>query len=134
MSYRANPALDLQILPHRDQGHGPRSQRNNGEDASVLIDATLKEDFPPISLPRREYMERAREIWQELGLPPLKPEAPWFGYSLGDWPEELEQAAQLAVKGEYFQTGEKLVERRRKDVAMNTEVRRHGGEKAESDE
>ena len=134
MSYRANPALDLQILPHRDQGHGPRSSRNNGEDASVLIDATLKEDFPPISLPKREYMERAREIWQELGLPPLKPEAPWFGYSLGDWPEELEQAAQLAVKGEYFQTGEKLVQRRRKDVAMNTEVKRHGGEKAESDE
>jgi 4-hydroxy-3-polyprenylbenzoate decarboxylase len=134
MSYRANPALDLQILPHRDQGHGPRSQRNNGEDASVLIDATLKEDFPPISLPKREYMERAREIWQELGLPPLKPEAPWFGYSLGDWPEELEQAAQLAVKGEYFQTGEKLVQRRRKDVAMNTEVQRHKGDKAESDE
>jgi UbiD family decarboxylase len=134
MSYRANPALDLQILPHRDQGHGPRSQRSEGEDASVLIDATLKEDFPPISLPKREYMERAREIWQELGLPPLKPEAPWFGYSLGDWPEELEQAASLAVKGEYFQTGEKLVQRRRKDVTMNTEVRRHGGEKAQSDE
>jgi UbiD family decarboxylase len=134
MSYRANPALDLQVLPHRDQGHGPRSQRNNGEDASVLIDATLKEDFPPISLPKREYMERAREIWQELGLPPLKPEAPWFGYSLGDWPEELEQAAQLAVKGEYFQTGEKLVKRRRKDVTMNTEVERPGGDKAQSDE
>jgi UbiD family decarboxylase len=134
MSYRANPALDLQILPHRDQGHGPRSARNNGEDASVLIDATLKEDFPPISLPKREYMERAREIWQELGLPPLKPEAPWYGYSLGDWPEELEQAAQLAVKGEYFETGEKLVQRRRKDVAMNTEVKRHGADKAESDE
>jgi hypothetical protein len=31
MSYRANPALDLQIVPHRDQGHGPRSKRNNGE-------------------------------------------------------------------------------------------------------
>ena len=134
MSYRANPALDLQILPHRDQGHGPRSSRNNGEDASVLIDATLKEDFPPISLPKREYMERAREIWQELGLPALKPEAPWFGYSLGDWPAELDDAAQLAVRSEYFQTGEKLVQRRRKDVGMNTEVKRHGGEKAESDE
>ena len=118
MSYRANPNLDLHILPHRDQGHGPRSQRNNGEDASVLIDATLKEDFPPISLPKREYMERAREIWQELGLPPLKPEAPWYGYSLGDWPEELDQAAQLAVKGEYFQPGEKVVQRRRKDVPL----------------
>ncbi|HEY5896788.1 MAG TPA: UbiD family decarboxylase [Burkholderiales bacterium] len=134
MSYRANPALDLEILRHRDQGHGPRSQRNGGEDASVLIDATLKENFPPISLPKREYMERAREIWEELGLPPLKPEAPWFGYSLGDWPEELDQAAALAVKGEYFQTGEKLVARRRKDVTMNTEVKRTGSGHSESDE
>jgi len=134
MSYRANPALDLQLLPHRDQGHGPRSQRNEGEDCSVLIDATLKEDFPPISLPKREYMERARVIWEELGLPALKPEAPWYGYSLGDWPAELEQAAQAAVRGEYFATGEKLVTQRRQDVAMNTEVQRHGGEKAESDE
>src|ERR1700745_3888234 len=56
MSYRANPTLDMHVLPHRDQGHGPRSKRNNGEDASVLIDATLKENFPPISLPKREYL------------------------------------------------------------------------------
>jgi 4-hydroxy-3-polyprenylbenzoate decarboxylase len=123
MSYRANPALDLQILHHRDQGHGPRSKRNDGEDASVLIDATMKEDFPPISLPKREYMERAKVIWEELGLPKLKPESPWFGYSLGEWPEELERAAELAVKGDYFETGKALVKRRRKDVRMNTEVR-----------
>ena len=123
MSYRANPALDLQILRHRDQGHGPRSKRNGGEDASVLIDATMKEDFPPISLPKREYMERAKAIWEELGLPKLKPEAPWFGYSLGEWSDELERAAELAVKGDYFETGKTLVRRRRKDVKMNTEVR-----------
>ena len=123
MSYRANPELDLQILKHRDQGHGPRSQRNGGQDASVLIDATLKEDFPPISLPKREYMERAKEIWEELGLPKLKPQAPWFGYSLGEWSEELDHAAQLAVKSEYFETGKLIAKRRRKDVKMNTEVR-----------
>jgi 4-hydroxy-3-polyprenylbenzoate decarboxylase len=123
MSYRANPALDFHILPHRDQGHGPRSKRNNGEDASVLIDATLKEDFPPISLPKREYMERAKVIWEELGLPPLRPETPWFGYSLGYWPEELDRAASRAVRGEYFETGELLKARRRSDVPMNTEVR-----------
>src|SRR5438105_3233992 len=123
MSYRANPALDIQILQHRDQGHGPRSKRNNGEDASVLIDATMKEDFPPISLPKREYMERARKIWEELGLPKLKPQAPWFGYTLGEWPDELERAAQLAVQSDYFKTGEELVKRRRNDVPMNTEVR-----------
>ena len=46
------------------------------QDASVLIDATLKEDFPPISLPKREYMERAKKIWEELGLPKLKPKSP----------------------------------------------------------
>jgi UbiD family decarboxylase len=123
MSYRANPALDLQILHHRDQGHGPRSKRNNGEDASVLVDATIKEDFPPISLPKREYMERAKQIWEELGLPKLKPETPWFGYSLGEWPDELEKAAQRAVNGDYFENGELNEKRRRKDVKMNTEVR-----------
>jgi 4-hydroxy-3-polyprenylbenzoate decarboxylase len=123
MSYRANPGLDLQILQHRDQGHGPRSKRSGGEDASVLIDATMKEDFPPISLPKREYMERAKTIWEELGLPKLKPESPWYGYSLGEWPDDLERAAELAVKGDYFETGKLLVKRRRKDVRMNTEVR-----------
>jgi len=123
MSYRANPDLDLQILRHRDPGHGPRSNRNEGQDASVLIDATLKEKFPPISLPKREFMERARQIWEELGLPKLKPEAPWFGYSLGEWPEDLERAAELAVEGDYFETGKLFAARRRKDVRMNTEVR-----------
>ena len=123
MSYRANPMLDLHILPHRDQGHGPRSKRNDGQDASVLIDATLKEDFPPISLPKRPFMERAKAIWDELGLPNLKPEAPWFGYSLGEWSPELDEAAARATRGDYFETGKQLQKRRRKDVRMNTEVR-----------
>ncbi|HUB95048.1 MAG TPA: UbiD family decarboxylase [Stellaceae bacterium] len=123
MCYRANPALDLELLRHRDQGHGPRSKRNGGEDAAVLIDATLKEDYPPISLPKREFMEHAREIWEELGLPPLKPQAPWFGYSLGEWPDELDAAAARAVKGDYFATGADMKQRRRTDVPINTEVR-----------
>jgi len=123
MSYRANPNLDMHILPHRDQGHGPRSQRHGGEDGALLIDATLKENFPPISLPKREYMERAKEIWEELGLPKLKPESPWFGYSLGEWSPELDQAAERATRGEYFASDTPLRKRRRKDVHMNTEVR-----------
>src|SRR3954470_4667661 len=123
MSYRANPNLDFHILPHRDQGHGPRSKRNGGEDSSVLIDATLKENFPPISLPKREYMERAKVIWEELGLPKLKPEAPWFGHSLGEWSDEMDQAAKRATEGNYFESDKQLRKRRRKDVRMNTEVR-----------
>jgi UbiD family decarboxylase len=129
MSYRANPLLDMHILPHRDQGHGPRSHRNGGEDGSVLIDATLKEPYPPVSLPKRPYMERAKKIWEELGLPALKPEQPWYGYSLGEWSEEFDEAAERAVKGDYFVTGEMIAKRRRKDVGMNTEVRDLKGEK-----
>src|SRR5436309_7090335 len=116
MSYRANAALDLQILHHRDQAHGPRSKTNDGEEASVLIDATMKEDFPPISLPKREYMERAKAIWLELGLPKLKPESPCLGYSLVALPDDLERAAALAGKGDYFETGKLLAEPIRQDV------------------
>jgi UbiD family decarboxylase len=123
MSYRANFALDLQVLQNRDPGHGPRSPRNGGMDSSLLIDATLKDDFPPIALPKKEFMENAKAIWEELGLPKLKPEAPWFGYSLGDWSERNEQMAQRAVKGDYFITGEEIAKMRRRDVAMNTEIK-----------
>lgn len=123
LSYRCNPALDLEVMRHRDQGHGPRSLRNDGEDATVLFDATLKEPFPPISLPKREYMEQARELWNELDLPPLTPQAPWHGYSLGEWSEELEVMAQRAVKSDYWVTGKEIANQRRSDVEMNTEVR-----------
>jgi UbiD family decarboxylase len=122
MSYRANFALDLQTLKGRDPGHGPRSPRNEGVDASLLIDATLKDDFPPIALPKKEFMENAKAIWEELGLPKLKPEAPWHGYSLGDWSPRNEQMAQRAVKSEYWTTGEEIAKQRRNDVAMNTEI------------
>jgi 4-hydroxy-3-polyprenylbenzoate decarboxylase len=123
MAYRCNPILDMQVLPHRDQGHGPRSKRNNGEDASVLYDATLKENFPPISLPKKKFMENAAKIWDEIGLPKLKPQEPWFGYSLGEWGDDFEEAAQMATDSEYWAYGKRIAQRRRSDVAMNTEVR-----------
>ena len=124
LSYRCNPAIDMEVLKHRDQGHGPRSLRNGGEDASVLFDATLKEPFPPISLPKREYMENARKIWEELGLPPLKPQPPWFGISLGEWEEEFDVMAKRAVESDYWVTGDIIAQNRRNDVTMNTEIRR----------
>ena len=124
LSYRCNPAIDMEVLKHRDQGHGPRSLRNDGEDASVLFDATLKEPFPPISLPKREYMENARKIWEELGLPPLKPQPPWFGISLGEWDEQFDVMAKRAVESDYWVTGDIIAQNRRNDVTMNTEIRR----------
>ena len=123
IAFRSKPHLDMQIIGHKDGGHGPRDHTRDPEDSALLVDATLKADFPPVSLPKREYMERAREIWEcELGLPKLRPESPWYGYSLGAWSEELEQQAERAVKGDYWETGKIIAQRRRGDVKMNTEV------------
>jgi 3-polyprenyl-4-hydroxybenzoate decarboxylase len=122
LSYRMKPHLDMQVLEHKDGGHGPRDRSGGDEDSAMLFNATLKHDFPPVSLPKREYMERAREIWDRLGLPPLKPEPPWYGYSLGDWSEEFDEFADRAVQGRYFETGEIIAQRRRNDVAMNSQV------------
>ncbi len=68
-------------------------------------------------------MERAKAIWEELGLPKLKPESPWFGYSLGEWSADLDEAAEQATRGDYLDNAKLLEARRRKDLRMNTEVR-----------
>ncbi|MDB5407406.1 MAG: 3-octaprenyl-4-hydroxybenzoate carboxy-lyase [Rhodospirillales bacterium] len=124
MSYRCQPQHDLKVLEHKDAGHGPRGPHDGGESAAVLINALLKGKFAPVALPRREFMENAKAIWERLGLPPLKPEVPWHGYDLGDWPEDLARQAEMAVHGDYFQLGAELVAQRRSDVEMNAPVPR----------
>ncbi len=130
MSYRSRPQHDVEVMKHQDQGHGPRSTLDP-EDAAVLIDATLKENFPPVSLPKREFMEKAAKIWDELGLPALTPEAPWYGYDLGEWNEDFEAMAKRATDSDYWETGKSFAQRRRKDVEMNTEIRALGDEDGE---
>jgi 4-hydroxy-3-polyprenylbenzoate decarboxylase len=113
MSYRANPDLDVQILKHRARGHGP-VLKDVDSDSTMLIDATLKADMPPVALPKKEYMEHAKELWEKLGLPPLKPESPWYGYSLGDWNDDWDLAAERAAQGEYLRNGERSAQWKRK--------------------
>ena len=122
MSYRCQPQHDLKMLERKDPGHGPKGPLDNGESASVLIDARLKSDFAPVALPKKEFMERAKEIWERLGLPPLKPEPPWHGYDLGVWPPQLEWQADKAAKSEYFDFSDQLIAARRSDVDMNDPV------------
>ena len=121
--YRSKPDRDVHIISGLEKGHSPPFSSHGliagkpdfygrGEDAALLINAVLKEPYPPISLPKREFMERAKEIWEELGLPALRPESPWYGYSLGDWDDEMEEEAALALQGEHYRIGEKLATRR----------------------
>ena len=120
--YRAQAQHDLKVLDRKDPGHGPRGPRDGGESASVLINATLRGNYPPIALPKRDFMERARVIWGELGLPEFEPAAPWYGYSLGNWPERLDAQAAMAVAGNCFMVGEIAKQQRRSDVEMNQPV------------
>ncbi|MFY9836939.1 MAG: UbiD family decarboxylase [Xanthobacteraceae bacterium] len=128
MSYRCQPQHDLLVVPHKHPGHGPRGSRDSGETASVLINATLKGTYAPVALPKREFMENAKAIWERLGLPPLKPESPWHGYDLGYWPAELDRQARVAAASGYFTLGRETSNQRRNDVAMNTPVERDGEE------
>ena len=61
-----------------------------------------------VALPSRKYMEAAKAKWEKLGLPPLKPKMPWYGYSLGHWDEGDVENAESAVRGDYRQVAERL--------------------------
>lgn len=104
MAYRCNPRMDTHIVPNRGKGHGPVLEGSE-IDSTMLIDATAKGDYPPVALPKREYMERARVLWEELKLPRLSPQSPWSGYSLGDWSEEWDACAARAAKGDWLANG-----------------------------
>jgi hypothetical protein len=74
-------------------------------------------------LPKKEYMERAKAIWQELDLGPLQPQPPWFGYSLGDWLPQWDDAAKRAVQGRYLDNGRISEKLRRKGLKPETKYR-----------
>jgi len=123
MAYRMNPVEDVRTLPHRGQGHGPKRESEHEEDSTLLMDATTKGDMPPLALPTQEYMERAKKIWERLGLPALRPEAPWFGYSLGDWLPQWDAAARRAASGQYLENGRISEQQRRKGLKPETKFR-----------
>jgi 4-hydroxy-3-polyprenylbenzoate decarboxylase len=106
MAFRMDPATDMQVLPYRSAGHGPEREHETAqEDSTLLMDATMKEELPPLALPKREYMERAKTLWDDLGLPKLRPQAPWFGSPAGDWLPVWDEAARRAATGRYLDNG-----------------------------
>lgn len=134
LSYRMQPEKDMLIVPNRFASLDPSAMPPGGSPASVisqnfsgsavLINATRKWAYPPVSLPARKYMEGARAIWEELGLPTLSPRAPWHGYDLGDWSDRDRQEAEWAVAGEYRRSGE-VARQQREAIEPGQEV---GGE------
>jgi 4-hydroxy-3-polyprenylbenzoate decarboxylase len=118
--FNARPEEDVMIAKGKAPGLDPSAHPPGRESLEVrmasigalLINAVRPWPYTPVSLPRKEFMEKSKAIWEELGLPALRPRMPWFGYNLGAWSEQDEQEAELAVKGDYFITGEKQTKQR----------------------
>jgi 4-hydroxy-3-polyprenylbenzoate decarboxylase len=123
MCFSVQPEHDIKLVGNRSIGLDPSGHPPTGgtEDNTVqanfgsacLINATRSFSYPPVALPTKEHMVHARAIWEELGLPPLTPRVPWYGYELGDWSDRDREEAQRALKGEHYVTGEHLAAERR---------------------
>ena len=122
LAYRCNPAVDTHVIPNRGKGHGPEFPGCE-IDSTMLIDATAKADYPPVALPKQEFMERARAIWEELQLPRLTPQSPWCGYSLGDWSEEWDACADRAAKGDWLTNGRRSAANRSRTAQPQDQAR-----------
>jgi 4-hydroxy-3-polyprenylbenzoate decarboxylase len=121
LAYRCNPIDDVVLLPYRRGVQG--SQYGPGQsESTMLVDATQKHPMAPLALPAREHMERARAIWDELGLPPLSMKSPWHGYTLGDWTDAWERFARRAAQGEWEQNGIETLARSRPGLEPETPV------------
>lgn len=121
MNFRMQPHRDIKIkaIPPPTAGDWSVAPPGSGdvggfdspkdlEASLLLIDATRKWVYPPVSLPSKEIMQDAISIWRELALPELHLHLPWYGYDLGWWPDAEREAGRLAIQGRYYETGEKM--------------------------
>jgi 4-hydroxy-3-polyprenylbenzoate decarboxylase len=112
----------MRITPPRGGVQG--AQYGPGKtDSGLLVDATRKRPMPPLALPTRPYMEHARALWQELGLPALNVQAPWHGYTLDDWTDTWESYARRTAAGDWEETGRETLARQRRGLMPETPVR-----------
>ena len=147
LTTRTQPKEDLELIeggvgggqldpslvpPGASRGHMIATGVREGEQlvprqfSRMLINATRKWPYPPVALPQREYMERAVAMWKaRADLPEPHLRWPWYGYTLGYWPEDLEEYAELIAQGEYRKVGE-LLEKLQQPVREEMIVSSHG--------
>jgi UbiD family decarboxylase len=113
ISFASQPHRDAQIVTGKSPLLDPSAYAlmNNPEErffpppvgcSGLLIDATRKGKYPPVGLPKKEFMERALEIWREEEMPELKLRTPWHGYPLDLWTAQDDEQAAAVARGDYF--------------------------------
>src|SRR5215471_2783763 len=92
------------------------------DDGIAVIRATMQD--PRIALAGFiSLIAGAERVRWGTTLPPLKPETPWFGYSLGDWTDEWDKNALDATRGKWMDRSESYRQRRRRGIIPNTPSR-----------
>jgi 4-hydroxy-3-polyprenylbenzoate decarboxylase len=133
------PHHDAQVITGRVPGLDPSAYplMTKSEDRSypppvgcsaLLINATRKGAYPPVGLPKREFMERALKLWEAEGLPALRLKRPWYGYPLGLWTAEDDAMARHAVNGDYHTVGERSAQLRQPVSRFMSEAPDEGAE------
>jgi UbiD family decarboxylase len=118
ISFACQPHRDAQIVTGKSPLLDPSAYAlmNNPEErfypppvgcSGLLIDATRKGKYPPVGLPKKEFMERALEIWRQEEMPELKLRDPWYGYPLDLWTARDDEIAAAVARGDYFYAAKK---------------------------
>jgi 4-hydroxy-3-polyprenylbenzoate decarboxylase len=107
-------SLDPSVLPPEDFGEARAALLKKGQCSVLCIDATRPWAYKPTSLPKKEFMDGALDLWRRLELPPLQLKAPWHGYELGYWSDRNREEAELALEGKHFEVGERAKKDRKK--------------------
>ena len=123
IAYRCNPVEDVHFPPYHGGVQGAQYS-NRGLGSKLLIDATMKGPMAPLALPKKEFMERAQALWEEIGLPPIQLKQPWHGYELGDWIERWDIWAARAVSGQWEETGRETLARQKTGLKPETPARK----------
>ena len=126
ISFRMQPHRDVKIVDSGTMGLDPSvvppeewegargAIVKKGRSSVLCIDATRPWPYKPTSLPKREFMEKALEIWNRLELPPLHLKSPWHGYELGHWSKRNREEAELGLQGKHFEIGKRAAQQRKR--------------------
>ena len=123
MAYRMNPVEDVQTVAHRGQGHGPKRESDGDEDFDPAHRRDDERRHAAAGAAEARIYGAREDDLGEARPARAAPEAPWFGYSLGDWLPEWDEAAQRAATGRYLENGRISAQQRRKGVKPETKFR-----------
>ena len=105
----ATPSKTFTSLPIADRDMGQRSEAP----PAIRRSSPMRQPraLTPYCAPQARVHGAGKGALGGAGLPALRPESPWFGYSLGDWNSEWDRCAGRSAKGDWLANGRRTENR-----------------------